>query len=229
MVTWRQHIPLVQCVNQFIEPRVANGVDRAHIFGNHVCDGIHYFFMPVGAGWICGGIVKCVLNWGLCGSGRSRGAFHFWVFCSFTTWSCITLCVDFKWLNKLVVFPWGVDTVVWHIFVCSSKPKCFNTTEFALPFFPTKGSISAIFNHLLLQIFSKHALAICTGMAESQNLQAGAEQSAQVEMQGFAAFTTQDTACGRMIVLLWLSCFHDRGKNQNRNWNSINRPALHLL
>ena len=146
--------------------------------------------MPVGAGWIWGGIEKCVLNWGLCGCGRSRGAFHFWVFCSFTTWSCITLCVDFKWLNKLVVFPWGADTVAWHIlhdiFVCFdsdySKLKCFNTTELALPFFPTKVKI---FRWML-------------------------------EMEGFATFTTKDTVCGKMIILLWLSCFYDRGKPKSK-------------
>ena len=84
-------------------------------------------------------------------------------------------------LNKLVVFPWGADTVAWHIlhniFVCSesdsSKPKCFHTTEFALLFFPTKGCISAIFYHFFLHVFSKHTLAICNGVAEGENLQAG--------------------------------------------------------
>ena len=154
---WSKHTPLIQYVNRCIEPRVANSVDRAHVFGNYVCDGIRYFFMPVRAGWICGGIVKCVLNLGMCGGGRSRGAFHFWVL--------------FKWLNKLVVFPWGVDTVTWHIlyniFVCSEsdslKSKFFHTTEFALPFFPTKGCTSAIFYQLLLRVFSKHTLATCTG------------------------------------------------------------------
>ena len=53
---------------------------------------------------------------------------------------------------------------------------------------------------------------MCTDVAESENLQAGARQSVQVEIEGFAAFTTQDMACCRMIVLLQLSCFHDQAK-----------------
>ena len=117
--------------------------------------------LPVGAGWRCGGIVKCVLNWGLCGDDRREELFIFEFLCSFTTWSCITLRVDFKWLNKLVVFHWGADTVMWHIlhniFVCSEsdslKSKCFNTTEFALPFFQTKGCISAIFYCFIYTFF----------------------------------------------------------------------------
>ena len=60
-----------------------------------------------------------------------------------------------------------------------------------------------------LDIFSKHALAIRTGVADGKNFQAGEEQSSQVEMEGFTALTTQDTACGRIIVLLRLSCFHE--------------------
>ena len=88
----------------------------------------------------------------------------------------------------------------------SSKPKCFHTTDFALPFFPNKGGISANFYRLLLHVFSKDTLALRTGVAESKNLQVGAgggaELSAQEEMEGIPAFTTQDTAYSKMIVLL---------------------------
>ena len=38
------------------------------------------------------------------------------------------------------------------------------------------------------------------------------KRNAQVEKEGFAPFTTQNTAGGRMIVLLRLSCFNDQGK-----------------
>lgn len=37
--------------------------------------------------------------------------FMFAFLCSFTAWSYITLCVDFTWLDKLVAFPRGADTV----------------------------------------------------------------------------------------------------------------------
>ena len=71
------------------------------------------------------------------GGGKTQGDFHFWVFCSFTALSCITLCVDFKWLNKLVVFPWGADTVVWHIlhniFVCSESDYYLKYNLFYFP------------------------------------------------------------------------------------------------
>ena len=60
----------------------------------------------------------------------------------------------------------------------------------------------------------------CTGNTHWQYAPAWLEanifrrgQSAQVEMEGFAAFITQDIACGRRIVLLWLSCFHDQGRS----------------
>ena len=54
------------------------------------------------------------------------------------------------------------------------------------------------------------------------------KRSAQVEKEGFAPFSTQNTAGGRMIVLLRLSCFLviEGSQNRNRNRNSINRPAL---
>ena len=38
------------------------------------------------------------------------------------------------------------------------------------------------------------------------------QHGAQVEKEGFTPFSTQNTAGGRMIVLLRLSCFNDRGK-----------------
>ena len=61
---------------------------------NHVCEGICYFFMPVGARWVCGGIVTCVLNLGLVVVARVVELFIFEFFCSFTVWSCILyLCV----------------------------------------------------------------------------------------------------------------------------------------
>lgn len=157
--------------------------------------------------------------------------FIFEFFCSFTVWSCITLCVDIKWLNKLVVFPWGADMVTGHIlhniFIWSesdfSKPTCFHTTEFALPFFTTNGCISANFYHHILHIFSKHSLAICTGVAEREHF---LKWSTQMETEEFTAFTTQATACGRMIVLLWLSCFHDREKLKSKfKFNSSPSPT----
>ena len=195
---WSKHTPLIQYVNRCIEPRVANSVDRAHVFGNYVCDGIRYFFMPVRAGWICGGIVKCVLNLGMCGGGRSRGAFHFWVL--------------FKWLNKLVVFPWGADTVAWHILRQTPWNRSVSTLQNSLylssrpkaAFLPS----STVFFYMFFQnTHWQHAPA----WLKAKIL------SAQVEMEGFAAFITQDTACGRMIVLLRLSCCHDRGKPKSKS------------
>ena len=153
-------------------------------------------------------------------------SFSFLIFVVPSIFGHVSLCVWtwWKWLNNLIMFPWGADTVAWHIlrniFVCSESDssKCFHTKEFALPLFPTKGCIYAIFYLLLLHVFSKHALAIRTGVAESNNFRAegGADWSAQVEMGGFAAFATQDTACSRMSILLQLSCFHDRGKPKSK-------------
>ena len=57
-------------------------------------------------------------------------------------------------------------------------------------------------------------------MAESENFQAGEGPSAQAEMEGFAAFTTKDTVCGRMIVLLRLSCFQQRPEDAQQSRSS---------
>ena len=143
--------------------------------------------------------------------------FIFEFFCSFTTWSCITLCVDFKWLNKLVEFPLRcrhgqVTSCTITLFVPSQTPQNWSVSTPQNSLYLSSRP-KAVFlpssSCLLLHVFSKHAMAIRTGMAESENLQAGVGRSAQVEMEGFAAFTTQDMACCRMIILLWLSCFHD--------------------
>ena len=57
-------------------------------------------------------------------------------------------------------------------------------------------------------------------MAESENFQAGEGPSAQAEMEGFAAFTTKDTVCGRMIVLLRFSCFQQRPEDAQQSKSS---------
>ena len=36
--------------------------------------------MPAGAEWICGGLVKCVLNWELCGVAGVEEVYIFWAF-----------------------------------------------------------------------------------------------------------------------------------------------------
>ena len=53
LLIWRCDGYTYHVSNQFIEPQVANSVGRAHVFGNHVRDGIRYSFMP----WELGGYV----------------------------------------------------------------------------------------------------------------------------------------------------------------------------
>ena len=118
---------------------------------------------------------------------------------NFTPWSCITLCVDFKWLNKLVIS----STM---IFVCC--PKCFRTTEFALPFLPSKGCISAIIYRLLLHVFFKtrvHRWGWNGSLHLPHKTRRGAERSFYYDYLVF------------MI---------EGSQNRNRNWNSTNRPDL---
>ena len=69
--------------------------------------------------------------------------------------------------------------ILHNIFVCSesdsSKQKCFNTMEIASPVFLTKGLISStVFFYMFFQnMHWQYALAIRSGMAESENFRGG--------------------------------------------------------
>ena len=161
-------------------------------------------------------VVTRSVSWELCGGGRSWGAFHFFHFFVHCLVMYYSVC-GLDWLNKLVVFPWGVDMITGHtlhnIFVCSESDS-------------SKRSVSTPQNSLYLSSWPKAAflpsstIFFYTGNTHwrgwKQQFSGGVEQSAQVEMEGFAAFTTLDMACGRMIILLRLSCFHDRGKPKSK-------------
>ena len=131
----------------------------------------------------------------------------------------VLLCVraDFKWLNRLVVFAWGADTVAWHIFhnifVCSESDFVQSHTP----------------QNLYYLSFRPKAAFLPSSPASksfvSTSFQAGVGRSAQVEKEGFALFTTQDTE-----EVEW-SFYYDYlvlmlEGSQNRHQNLINRPAL---
>ena len=213
-----------QCVYQFVEPRVTTGVDRSHVFGNHVCDGIHYFFMSVGAGWRCGAIVKCVLSWGLCCGGRSRGAFNFLVLSSFTTWSCITLCVDFKWLNKLVLFPWGatLSSTISLFRVRLLEIKVFQHHRIRFTFVPDQ---KLHFCHLL-QSSSTRFSKTRTGNMHRRSWKRKFSGGGGAECtggDGRVRCIYHTRHCVRQNDRYYVILFKG---SQNQNWNSIYRPAL---
>ena len=104
--------------------------------------------------------------------------FIFLFFCSFNTWSCVCGLQMVKWIGSVPLRcrHGRMIYLAQHVNLFRVK-QCFHTTEFALPFFPTKGCTSAIFHCLRLHVFSKHALAIRTGVAKSVNFRVGAGQS----------------------------------------------------
>ena len=119
-------------------------------------------------------------------------------------WSC-SLEVQTRWRNISCTISW---------FIPSQTPLNRSVSTQQNSLYLSSRPKDAFLPSSSTRFFSKHALEI--RVAESEHFQVGAEQSAQVEMKGFAAFTTQDRACGRMIIYCDYLVFMIEG-SQNRN------------
>ena len=103
----------------------------------------------------------------------------------------------------------------------SSKPKCFHTTEFALPFFLTKGCLSAIFYRPLLQLHWQYAQAWLKAKISRRS---GVYKWRWKGLPHSPHKTRH--AAEWWFYYDYLIFMSEGSHNRNRNWNSINRPAL---
>ena len=107
-------------------------------------------------------------------------------------------------------------------YLCLFRVRLLETEvlEFALPSVPTKGCLSVIFYIVFYTFFQNTHWQYAPAWLTAKIFRRG---RSGVLMEGFAAFTTQDTA--RWLFYYDYLVFMIEG-SQNQNWNSINRPAL---
>ena len=134
-----------------------------------------------------------------------------------------------NWSCSLEVQTWSHDTsCTISLFVLSQTPwnQSVSTPQNSLylsirpkaEFLPSSTSTSTSF----FKTHRQYALAWLKAKIFRRG-RGGAECT--VGRKGFAAFTTQDTACDRMIILSWLSCFYDRGNPKLKlNFKLIAQP-----
>ena len=135
---------------------------------------------------------------------------------------------DIHHKGQAAQFCWNGDVMVTHTRKSDSlKPKCFHTTEFALPFFPTWAAFLPSSTVFFYMFFQNTHWQYAPAWLKAKNFKQGRDRVHRCRWKGSLHLPHKTWRIAEWSFYYDYLVFMIEGnQNQNQNWNSIIHPAL---